>query len=61
VCFAATQLARHRVAYPGEEASLRGPEGRIWTNDFSKSSLGDRTKNSAAAARGGQEIEYIFY
>ena len=25
-----------RVAYPGGEASLRGPEGRIWPDDFWK-------------------------
>jgi len=25
-----------RVAYPGGEASLRGPEGRIWPDNFEK-------------------------
>ena len=28
-----------RVAYPWGEASLRGPEGRIWPDDFSKKNL----------------------
>ena len=33
------------VVYPWGEASSRGPEGRIWPDDFSKkSSLGNRTK-----------------
>ena len=31
-----TQLFESRVAYPGGEASLRGPEGRVWPDDFWK-------------------------
>jgi len=50
-----------RVAYPGGgEAFLRGPEGRIWPNDFWKKSplqLGGRSNvqsTPSAASRGGE-------
>jgi len=42
------RVAHWHVAYPGREASLRGPKGRIWPDDFwKKHSLGDRTKDQA--------------
>jgi len=52
----AKQVVRLRVAYPGGDASLTGPEGRIWPDDvWTKSSLGVRSnvQSPPAAAAGG--------
>jgi len=49
--------SKRRVAYSGGEASLRGPDGRIWPDDFLKQSfLGDPTNFQLplSAARGGE-------
>jgi len=42
-----------RVAYPGGEASLRVPEGRIWPGDFLKKVFpGGRTKVQTTTSAG---------
>jgi len=58
------EIVTQRVAYPGGEAYIRGPEGKIWPDGFGKkSSLEDRTKvqsTLSAAARGGEACVCCF-